>query len=297
MASKTKLELIRGSTVLDISDELSYVHEANDGFGIPAVRRIAERGPLQHGDTDIDYRLEARTIQLVLSLLPSSWTRHYVMRDALMRMLAPMAVLQLRFTLPDNSQRQLDCFLSGKMSLASDDMVGKTIKVGFTLRSASPAWYDPTIVSVNFALAGAGEAWIIPWAIPWPIGNSALDNVKNIVYGGSFETYPVIYINGPITNPIIENETTDEKLDFTGISIALGDTYTIDCRYGYKTVLDNAGTNKIADLTTDSDLATFHLKAPDDGSASETNTVRVTGTGLTDQTNVLFTYYTQYLGA
>ena len=36
------------------------------GMGMPIVRPISQSGPLQHGETIYDYRLEPRTIQLIM---------------------------------------------------------------------------------------------------------------------------------------------------------------------------------------------------------------------------------------
>ncbi len=118
---------------------------------------------------------------------------------------------------------------------------------------------------------------------------------KTITYNGSFAEYPVITILGPITDPVLTNVSTDETLDFTGITIAAGNTYVIDCRFGYKTVKNTAGTNKIADLTAASDLATFHLGADPEVSGGA-NAFTLTGTGVTAATTVTVAYYNRYVG-
>lgn len=119
---------------------------------------------------------------------------------------------------------------------------------------------------------------------------------KTITYGGSFLTYPVVTITGPITDPILTNVSTGEDLDFTGITIASGDTYTIDCRFGYKTVKNAAGTNKIADLTAASDLVSFHLGADPEVSGGA-NAFTLTGTGTDANTEVTITYNERFVGA
>jgi len=118
---------------------------------------------------------------------------------------------------------------------------------------------------------------------------------KTITYAGSFAEYPVVTILGPITNPVLTNVSTGETLDFTGITIAALDSYIIDCRFGYKTVKDAAGTNKIADLTTASDLATFHLAADPEVSGGA-NAFTLTGSGTTGATTVTVAYYNRYVG-
>lgn len=69
----------------------------------------------------------------------------------------------------------------------------------------------------------------------------------------------MITVDGPINDLVITNNATGEKLDFTGDSVAVGKQRIIDLRYGNKTVVDELGADCIALLTTDSDLATWHL--------------------------------------
>ncbi|MDB5344268.1 MAG: hypothetical protein JWP89_2645 [Schlesneria sp.] len=49
---------------------------------------------------------------------------------------------------------------------------------------------------------------------------------------GTFGSPPLIVLNGPTTNPVIENETTGKKLSFTrngGVTLLAGETLTINC--------------------------------------------------------------------
>ncbi len=119
---------------------------------------------------------------------------------------------------------------------------------------------------------------------------------KTITYTGSFLSYPIVTITGPITDPVLTNVSTGEDLDFTGVTIAGGDTYTIDCRFGYKTVKNAAGVNKIADLTAGSDLATFHLGADPEVSGGA-NAFTLRGTGTDANTTVTVTYNERFVGA
>lgn len=158
-------------------------------------------------------------------------------------------------------------------------------------------------------LSGGG-AWTpaIPYAAIYNVALSsdqraalvtAIDSTfsvsKTIAYAGSFSEYPVITIVGPITDPVLTNVSTGEVLDFTGITISGGDSYIIDCRFGYKTVKNAAGTNKIADLTSDSDLATFHLGAAPEVSEGN-NAITLSGTSTDANTQVTVAYYNRYVG-
>lgn len=119
--------------------------------------------------------------------------------------------------------------------------------------------------------------------------NGTYDISKTINNAGNYIALPIITIVGPIQDAVFTNTTTGEVLDFTGITIAGGDTRVIDCRYGRKTVKNAAGTNKIADLAAASDLATFHLEPGD-------NAFTLEGTGTDANTQVTVVYNSRYIG-
>ncbi len=288
----TKLELIRGSTVLDISDEINFVHEANEGFGMPPLHRLTERGPLQHGVTDRGYRLDPRVIQFVIPMLADDWTSHYSRRAALLDILNPVyeQVIHLRFTLPDGSIRQLDCHTAQGPLFATKDQIagGPSMRAGFSLLAPDPAFYNPERQSIVFAGVG-GSGFVIPMLVPVTIGTSVFNFSQTLDYLGTWLEYPEIEITGPLDNLVINNLTTEEKLDFTGLTLAGGALRLIDLRYGYKTIVDGSGTNKIADLTADSDLATWHF-------VPGNNTIQAAGANATSASRVVIRYYWKYLG-
>jgi hypothetical protein len=182
------------------------------------------------------------------------------------------------------------------LTAASTEREGLAQSVGVTLRAADPSFYDPAGVDVNFGIGGGGTGTPVPTAIPMPIGASTIDQTIGVVYAGSWYSFPTIRITGPITDAVIENETTGEKLDFTGTTIANGDYYDIDTRYGRKSIVNAAGVNKIGDLTDDSDLGTFHLEPDGAIAPGGANAFRVTGDTVSTVTAVEMTYYNRYIG-
>ena len=287
----TTLELIRGSTTLDISDELNFVHEANDGFGMPPLHRLTERGPLQHGVTDRGFRLDPRVVQLVIPML-ADWDSHYTRRAQLLDVLNPVynQVIHLRFTLPDGSIRQLDCHAAKGPLFATADQIagGASMRAGFALTVPDPAWYDPERLSLVFAGVG-GSGFVIPMLVPVTFGTSVFDFGQTLDYPGDWLEYPEIEITGPLDDLVIDNLTTGETLDFTGLALAAGALRIVDLRYGYKTVVDGSGVNKLADLTSDSDLATWHLEPGE-------NAIQAAGDNATAASRVVIRYYLRYLG-
>lgn len=283
------LELIRGGTAYSLDDGTYCKWIGDDGWGIAPLHRLTERGPLQHGDTDRGFRLDPRIGQLALIILADTEDEMYTARATLLGLFAPAETLALRWTLPGRT-RQIDVHLVSGMTMSSTERGVWAQKVAVTLRAPDPTFYDPAGKAVTFRLGGGGDALVIPMEVPMVVGASVIDSSTVVDNDGDWFSYPhLIRITGPIEDPVITNETTGEKLDFTGTTIAALDYYDLDLRYGHKTVVDSTGANKIADLTGDSDLATWHLEPGE-------NSIRVTGLDATEATKVEISFFMRYMG-
>src|SRR3990167_10340530 len=123
--------------------------------------------------------------------------------------------------------------------------------------------------------------------VPTEVGASTIDASTPVTYAGTWRSQPsLIRITGPITEFVLTNETTSDDITAkAGVTIAAGDYYDIDCRYGVATVVDSLGANKVANLTDTSELTTFHL-APDPDAPGGINVLSLTGSGVTSVTLV-----------
>lgn len=289
------LSLIRGGTAYPLDDGTYALLTGDDGWGMAPLHRLQERGPQQHGDTDKGFRLDPRIGRLVLFLKGSSREDLYIKRQTLLDLFAPGdEALKLRWELSDT--KQIDCYYIGDMNMSGSDRKGFSQEVVITFKAPDPTFYNPTAEARTFNLGGASDALVVPMEVPMVVGASTLDSTTVITYTGNWRSYPhLIRITGPITDCIITNNTTGEVLDFTGVTISAGDYYELDLRYGQKTVVDSNGNNKIADLTDDSDLATWHLASTREVTGG-INSINVAGTSVTEATTVEITYYVRYLG-
>ncbi len=281
----------------DLSDGADYLLTGIDGIGHAAVRRLSERGPMQHGETDLGYRLQPRRIALAIEARGGDRAAWLARREELMRILrASDHALSLRLSRGTTWRRQIDCYLSGEMAMAADNLLAPLWqRVAVELVAPDPTWYDPAGVSVPFSLGGGGLL-AIPLAVPMQVGASSIDQSIVVQYAGTWDAYPIITAVGPITNLLIQNNTLGDKLDFSGVTIAAGDSYVIDCRYGYKTVTRTSDSaTRIQDLTADSNLATFRIGAHPDV-PSGTNSIRVAASGLTAASAIYIQYHTRYVG-
>jgi hypothetical protein len=292
----TTLQAIVGGVTYDLSDVVNYKHLANDGFGLPPQRLLTESGPLQNGVSYLGFRLEPRILALGLFASASTENAYFSKRAEVLNIFKPSNTpIQLRFTKSNGDVRQIDTYYNGGLSLSSTERYNTNQKIAVQLFAPDPIWYDPVAVNVNFGITGGSGGFSIPWAIPWSIGVSTLNQTTTVSYTGTWESFPIVTIYGPITNPVITNTATGDKLDFTGTTVNTGEIYTIDTRYGYKTVTDATGTNQISKLTADSDLTTFRLLAHPEAT-NGANSIVVTGTNATTVTQVYLTYYNRYIG-
>ena len=448
------LEAIVGSTNYTISGGGTTYRVFLDGGGLPPIRRLIERGPLQHGAFDLGYRVDVRTLRLMLAYSVSSASAAVTRRDALYAIFAPgNGVIRLRETRDDSSVRQIDCHVVGVMDMPQSERTegpaGTLQQFLITLQAADPFWYDPvqqtasatgaatvawrlaqgTIDSSaveeyvtspsqgqnwtatldtlsNFSIGlrtsknsadaskyafisyyssnyhmylggdrfryrGAGVNWDV--SSIWPdtsahniiitatydagytfgvwrdgtlvatstpgwtaysfaaitqkwrsdqsgantwtdaITRAAIYNIAlsdsqvtalnstltsgdttnlsmTVNYGGSAEEYPLLVVTGPITSPIITNGATGLSLDFTGYTVASGTTLMINTAYGYKTVVDSAGVNRIDKLVNASNLATWRFLPGNNG-------ISMTGGSTDSGTKLDVNYYRRYWGA
>lgn len=290
-----KLYVVIGSTETDLDD--IAVLQGHDGWGMAPQHRLAQRGAQQHGDTDLGFRLDPRIGSLLFRLPSRTMQDMHTRRDQLVRLFSPENAPVLKWVLDSGAARCIAVVYSGDMSLAWDTADWTAQQVTVRLKASDPTFYDPEVASVSFALGGGADAFEVPTPVPTPMGASTLDATASIVYTGTWHAQPhLVRVTGPITDGVITNVLTGEKLDFTGVTIAAGHYYDVDCRYGHKSVLDDGGTNRIADLTDDSDLATFHIAAPVWPATSRINPFRVTGSGVTAATNIQVSYYRRFTG-
>lgn len=275
-----------------------------EGLGMPPIEYITQTGPFQHGESTLDYRLKPRVIQLLHRENSCSREDYWDNRANWLNMLRPnrsatgvYRLGKLRKYLPDGTVRDIDVRLAegpifSPRSLDQWDEYGITETLRFV--APDPTFYDPTASEHVWELT-VGEHLIFPITFPIKFGSLVIDTDIAIVYSGTWITYPTITIDGPMEGPIISNLTTGETIHLA-YNVATGETITIDLGFGNKTVTSSTGANLIGSVTSDSDLATFHV-APAPEASGGINTVNVIGIGaVIGVSAVTMCFYTRYIG-
>lgn len=292
-----------GNSELALTGRAPFDLVSIQNIGSAPVRRLEERSPFQDGVSDVGFRLDPRTINLVVYFAAANRATADGYRDQLHSYFKGLSrPLALRCVRDDGATRQIDCYPIGLIDAPVDDQnrIGASQRMAVQLRAPDPIWYDPAGASV--ALLGGSSTGAsgfgIPMAVPWVQATQTLiDRTFTIAYPGTWAEYPIITVYGPATNVTITNETTGDVLDFPSLVLTAGQYVQVDLRYGYKTVVDQAGASQIAKLSSDSDLATWRLAAaPEAAGGANVIHFEVASTANND-TGVTFQYYNRYAAA
>ena len=306
----TYVQLTRtGLATLDISDMLLYSLVEFRGMGMAPLHRLTTRGPYQHGTSDRGYRLDPRPVYMVMHVHGESHGHMYEARQALFPYLRPgLDPVGIRFSYTGTDsvlvQRQIDCHMVRGMDGSTADQRAWRQREVIELVANDPTFYDPTPSVRTLSLDGGGTGVTLsdlgagtvtmklgdPGGADTPMagGLGAGSLIVTMPEPAAWDTYPTISCYGPMTGLTITNEATGDVIAITG-TIPNGDVWTIDLRFGYKTIRDAAGTNQIGGITSASSLATFRL-------VPGTNNITVSATGTSSATLVKLTYYRRFLG-
>lgn len=277
----------------DTTTGLSFDYVGGLNLGGAPLHAITSRGALQQGDTQLDFRLDPRIITLVWNVSGSTRLELTQQLDIFHQIFSPsMSLGTLTITRDDGTVRAIDCYYIGGLD---DDIDPKmySIKLPVQLRCPDPTWYDPELQISSLVAGVSGTPTPYPYIIPVTYG-SGLGDPTQILYTGSWRSYPIIEVIGPVTSLIIKNQSTTDILRLTS-AIAAGDTYRFDLRYGYKTVTDQNGNNMISTLSSNSDITTFCIESAP-AVQGGVNSFLCTGSGGSAATSITFYYYTRYHG-
>jgi hypothetical protein len=107
--------------------------------------------------------------------------------------------------------------------------------------------YDNTIVTGSCGLPNPTSGMTFPAVFPLTFGASSGGSFQ-MNNSGAYNTVPYFTVTGPVTNPVIANETTGQQIKLN-ITLAASDVLGIDCQSGTVT-LNTATRNNTVDVST-----------------------------------------------
>lgn len=270
----------------------------DEGLGMPPVEFVTQRGPFQHGEEVLDYFLRPRTVQIILRKEFCSRILYWAGRTALLDSVRPNraatpAPFILRKYLPNGTKRDLDVYIEQGPNFEppqNDRWDEHAYQETLRLTAYNPVFYDP----IQQSAVATSPTTELTFPITFPILFESFVQTLSISYLGTWEEYPIITANGPVTNPSIHNETTNEQVELS-YEVPAGQSVIFDFRYGVKTVKLNDGTNLVSYLSSNSDLGSFHL-APDPIADQGVNVLKFYGSNTDLNTNFSMTWYKRYIG-
>ena len=284
------IKWIRNGSELRL-DEKPFILMSHDNFGVVSAPRIENTAPLQHGTTDRGFKLPPRDIVLYIELFGDSWEHYYQLRDQLVRYFSPSGLPGFLLVEEGGFTRRIYGYPVDGLGFLDADRTFQRHIVPVVIHCPDPLWISQDYFSLVIQGGGSLDVGTIPMSIPFTVGTSTLNAQSSVEYSGSFEAYPeFVKIIGAITNPKIVNNSTGAIIEFPGVSIAAGDSYTIELGYGKNRVFDAAGVNRIDKLGVNSDLTGFKL-IPD-----MSNSFSATGTAITGLTQIQIFWYERYIG-
>jgi len=294
-----QITYISGANTYNLSNQSPgfLVHYLGDeNYGMAPLHMITSRSPVQHGDTTLDFRLDPRIIQIPLLVECETLQEQYELRNYLLSIFKPSNTDgTLVVDYPDGRQRCITTRVLGGLDFNMETSSGYSIRAVVKLRCSDPTWYNPLETTLPlFSIAGTPTPY--PKIYPVTYGTLSLTGTYVLNYGGTWLSYPIITVTGPVTNFSITNTASNQNITLvTGTVIAAGTSLTFDLRYGYKTVTDQTGANKIGLVDSSSELAQFALyPAPD--VPNGINTLAVSGTSVTSSSSVFLSYFDRFVG-
>lgn len=304
-------------TVYDFESEDKFL-VSWEGWGLPPIKYITQRGPEQHGETVVDFRLQRRIVQVVLRNSGGSRYDYWDDRSALIDAIRPnrhalnaFGPGVLRKYLPDGSIRDLNVLIQqGPIFQVTKGRIWD--EHGFTepLRfiAHDPIIFDPTLVCVDWTLAtlnqlvftssfgtfdslifhkdGVGDGLVFD--------ETFINSQQVVSYVGTWFTFPTIEITGPMSGFIITNLAINKSIRLNYV-ISAGEVVTIGLQYGNKTVTNQLGVDLIGTVPTESNLSDFHI-AERPIAPNGINTLVVSGGGVDVNTAVQVSFLTKYIG-
>ena len=127
-------------------------------------------------------------------------------------------------------------------------LLGRMPRAVVLFEATDPRLYDDSQSSASTALAAtpSGHTWNNTWNLSW--GSSGTSGSIFAINSGTFPTPPLFRIDGPVTNPSIENITTGETLGFTNLTLGAGEWLDVDT--DARTVLLGGTSSRFEKLTT-----------------------------------------------
>lgn len=267
---------------LALMNNSPYMVETIDGIEHPDIRQSSYNKPGEHGAVVNSELYGTRPITINGDIMATDTTSYMLAR----RNLAYACRIQrdtygfplptsITFTSLDGSNYFINGYIKS-FKMSSPYPTYTTFQIVFTC--SDPAIYAQTLQTSGLITMQTGGGVVFPLIFPITFsgGNPGTGTVANY---GNLDTWPVIYLRGPLTNPRLYSYERQTAFQLNYTTTNATDIVIIDMLN--KTVMLNGTTNLLQYRSSDSNW--FSLKAATSntvllttGSTSDTGTMEVT---------------------
>lgn len=211
---------------------------------------------------------------------PSEELLRTTLRSTVYRMDPTRGIGRLRVVAPGGDSREIFCRVAsglGVSEVLGEDSAFYAQRIGATFLAHDPYWYSVG----DTAIVYTGDTEVATFFPFFPLrlsASSVFVNDSAISNPGDLEAWPVWTIEGPGSNIVMSNLTTNQSLTLN-TAVSSGQSVTIDTRPGAKTVLNDDGTSLFPLMTATSTLFSLqrgdnHIQVAMD-STSTTSAIRL----------------------
>lgn len=220
----TALRLEDGPRTLDLRSAGYKVGRLDIGF--PTVRQSTQPRPDADGEDDSTAHHGAAAVAMDITLVPGEKTLAALL-DALRAFCHPRARPYLIVD-RDGQQRRIR-LRADQQSAPLTDPFHQQVQAAWrapdgVLESAGEQIGTSAAVPAGEGGRAYPRLYPLDYADASPVGSVSVSN------DGNAPVPPVLRLYGPATDPRVENQTTGERLVFSGITLSAGDWLEVDCR-------------------------------------------------------------------
>lgn len=253
------------------------------GRFMPPIDLVEQQVPFQAGSRLKQLNVRSREIDLPLEIMGISTSDLKTQIRNLLNLFNPMlGDGQLKCVAEDGSQRLINCRYQSGLEIEESGLTWQ--KAIVVLKAFDPYWYDVNSIVQTFT---TGQPATFFPMFPMRLTNSTVFADTTITNIGDVETYPTWILKGPGSGIFLRNLTTGDLININ-YSLGIGESISIDTRFGAKTVTKQDGTNLYSYLSSDSSLWALQKGG---------NEVRIEMQGATIQSSVQLTYQNRYWSA
>lgn len=268
------------------------------GYGAPPINFSTAPNLNRVGLIERNYNLLARPMVLDL------WVRHAESLDAywdargrLHNLLRPNrgGAMTLTIQLPNMARRSIDVWANPGLRFMSEPNNSWLITEPLELLAHDPIWYDNADISVSNVDVILPDLRF-PITFPIRFGYSYVSATTGaFVYDGTWETWPIITLNGPYSSAQVGNVVTGATI-YLITPIGPGEQRIIDLTPGAITVTDANGVLKFEDVDPISNFVQFQIKPVPEAPGGVNEITAIMFNSVVGTSNLTITYKNRYFG-